>query len=177
MKISLEINNVDDLARIHDITPDRFMRMWATVVKNLARSNAQEAARASNGRSFWQREILPSVRDVVEGDQATVYSDSYIAEHVHTGGPIRPRVRRYLAIPLPWNKKRDKHPSDYPRDALFAKTSKAGNVLLFKRPAKGKELDKPLFVLKEEVKQKPRPWWPDSDAVEKETERFFRDDF
>lgn len=177
LKISVEIKNVEDLARIHDITPDRFMRMWAIAVKNLAKGNAQEAARASKGHSFWQREILPSVHEDVEGDQATVYSDSYIAEHVHTGGPIRPRNRRYLAIPLPWNKKRNKHPSDYASNALFAKVSKAGNLLLFKRPAKGKELEKPLFALKEEVLQKPRPWWPDQAAVDAETERFFRKNF
>lgn len=177
LKISVDAREVENLVPDAEISPERLLRVWKKAMKNLAIQNAQAAAEGSGGRGFWQREVIPSVHDEIVGDQAVVYSDSYIAEHVHTGGVIRPVKSRFLAIPLPGNGERGKWPSDYGEDELFAKTSKAGNLLLFERPGKGRELKAPLFVLKEQVTQKPRPWWPTSEQVDAETARVLEEDF
>ena len=100
MEIKIKVDDAETMAKLRKISPERFMRAWAIAVKNLARKRAQEAAAKSGGRSFWQREILPSVHEEVNPASARVYSDSHIAEHVHAGGVIRARLRKYLAIPL-----------------------------------------------------------------------------
>lgn len=139
------------------------MVAWSVEVGNQARKNAM----AHGGRSFWRREIAGSVMEDVTGpDTAMVYSTSYIAEHVHKGGIIRPKNGRMLAIPLT-DAARRKWPREWPRDELFIIRRKHDGkdqaVLARKKGKRG--LLEELYVLKRWVEQDPRPWWPDDQSV------------
>jgi hypothetical protein len=183
MEVKITVEDGRTLEQLRDISPERFMRAWAVAIKNLAKRNAQEAAKKSGGRSFWQREILPSVHEEVSGSSARICSDSYIAEHVHTGGVIRPRQRKYLAIPLSQSL-RKKSPRDLPWHTedgkpVFLPRKRGPGWVMFDYAGRGKNRKlRPYFALvPETAPQKPRPWWPDDAAVQAETERFFREDF
>ena len=80
---------------LQELSPERFLRILAVAVKNMAKRNVHEAGKG--GKSFWQREILPSIREEVSPDYFSVYSDSYIAAHVHHGGEIKPKKSQFPA--------------------------------------------------------------------------------
>lgn len=181
MEIKFRIDDRETLERLAGLSTERFMRIWAVAIGNLARNKAQGKASEENGRSFWQREVIQSVREEVTGpDTGVVYSDSYIAEHVHTGGWVKPERTKFLAIPID-RSVRKKFARDIPGLVLFgAKTTKDrdGMFLGKKLYAGGKrEKIKPLFVLKRQVWQKPRPWFPTQEEADAETKRFFEEDF
>lgn len=175
MEIKIKLDDAEMLEQLRAMSPERFMRAWAIAVKNLARKKAQEAAAKSGGRSFWQREILPSIHEKVDQFSAEIYSDSYIAEHVHTGGVIKPRTRKYLAIPVD-KSVRGKSPDEYSGLVFLRRKDEGPNGRAYlAKPMKTKV--KPLWVLKRSVMQRPRPWWPDDAEVSSESLRFFREDF
>ena len=181
----MELKIVMDVAQVqkelHGLDPERFMRAWAVAIKNLAKRNAQEAAAKNGGRSFWQREILPSVHEEVQRATAIVSSDSYIAEHVHTGGVIRPKTRKYLAIPLDKSLRRKGptslrwHTDD--GEPVFLPRRRGPGWVMFDYAGRGKNRKlRPRFALvPETAPQKPRPWWPTQDEAEAESALFFQD--
>ena len=89
MEVKITVDYKDAVQGLDEISSKRFMKAWAIAIKNLAKHNVQEKANESNGRSFWQREILPSIHEEVGDAYASIYSDSYIAQHVHDGGVIQ----------------------------------------------------------------------------------------
>lgn len=175
MEIKIKVDAGDTLKAFEDMAPERFMKNWAVAIANLARKNAFE----KGGRSFWKREIGQSVKEEVTGPATgSVYSDSYIAEHVHTGGVIRPNPpAKFLAIPIDKSIRRKKiFARDYPWPGgkpVFMQ-DKSGKVYL---GAQLKTKVKPLFVLKRSVMQQARPWWPSEAETEAESRRFFEQDF
>lgn len=181
MKVKISVDYKDAIQGLDEISSKRFMKAWAIAIKNLAKNNVQKKASDSNGRSFWQREILPSIHEDVGESYAEIYSDSYIAQHVHDGGVIRPRNRKYLAIPLQASLRKKS-----PRDISW-KTKSGKPVWVPRKNGNGyvlcdlfgrKKTLQPKFALVTETKpQRPRPWWPDEAAADAETERFFREDF
>jgi len=179
MEIKIKVADGETLEQLREMSPERFLRAWAIAVKNLAKRKAQEAAAKSGGRSFWQREILPSIHDEVNPTSARVYSDSYIAEHVHTGGVIRPRLRKYLAIPLD-NKLKNKGPEDVPwrtpkhKPVLLPRKHGPGFVMLDYAGRK-KELKAKFALVPETKPQKPRPWWPEEWEAREVTEEIISD--
>lgn len=183
LKIDVKVEPEGDLLEeLRGLSPERFLRAWAIFTKNLARNNAQKAASGSGGRSFWQREILQSIHDSVGADSATVYSDSYIAEHVHTGGVIRPRTRKYLAIPLDPRLKK-KGPGDVAwrtpdKEPVFLPRKRGPGWVMMDYAGRGKRkyLEPKFALVPETLPQRPRPWWPSDEDIEKETRRFFEED-
>lgn len=181
VKITVDADRTQE--ELRGLDPERFMHDWAVAIKNLAKRNAQEAAAKSGGRSLWQREILPSVHDDVQDVTATVSTDSRIAEHVHTGGVIRPRTRQYLAIPLE-KSLRKKSPRDLPwrtddGKPVFLRRKRGPGWVMLDYTGRGKNRElRPRFALvPETAPQKPRPWWPDDAAIQTETVRFFQKEF
>ena len=183
MEIKIKVDDAETMAKLRKISPERFMRAWAIAVKNLARKRAQEAAAKSGGRSFWQREILPSVHEEVNPASARVYSDSHIAEHVHTGGVIRSRLRKYLAIPLD-KKLKKKGPKEVPwhtpkGEPVFRPRKYGPGWVLLDYQGRGRNRKYvPKFALVPETRpQKPRPWWPEEWEVKDLTEQYISEIF
>ena len=183
IKITWTVDDGETIAKLLGLKPERFLRAWAVVIKNLAKRGAQRAAAESGGRSFWQREVVASVHSEVAGNVATAYSDSIIAAHAHTGGVIRPRHRKYLAIPLD-RKLRNTGPEDLPwrtedHKPVFLRRRRGPGWVMGDYAGRGKNKQfTPRFALvPQTAPQKPRPWWPDDNAVELETLRFFNEDF
>lgn len=140
------------------------------------RQYAQQKARAVIGGGFGD-EIARGSIQIDDNDplRHEIYAggkNGYIAEHIHTGGTVRPKNRKYLGIPLG-----EQLRGLYPREVqgLFCLKSKKGNLLLFRRPKKRAYLEAPVYLLKESVTHKPRPWWPDDVEVQTETIKVFRD--
>jgi len=183
MNVKFIVDDSETLQQLREIFPERFMKRIAVVIKNLARNSAQEQAKKSGGRSFWQREVVQSIHEQVSGDTAEVYSDSYIAEHAHTGGVIRPATRKYLAIPLD-RKLRGKSPEKLPwrtkdGEPVFLRRRRGPGWVMGDYAGRGKNKRfTPLFALvPETAPQKPRPWWPNAAAIDAEVLRFFEEDF
>ena len=183
MNVKFIVDDSETLQQLRDIFPERFMKRVAVVIKNLARNNAQEQARRSHGRSFWQREVVQSIHEQVGKDTVEVYSDSYAAEHAHTGGVIRAKTKKYLAIPLD-PKLKKKSPEELAwrtkdGEPVFLPRRRGPGWVLGDYAGRGKnKLFAPRFVLvPETAPQKPRPWWPDAAAVDAEVTRFFAEDF
>ena len=102
--------------------------------------------------------------------------NGYIAEHIHTGGPVRPKSRKYLAIPIDKSVKK-MYPREYPGDLVLIRKKDDGpnGRAYLAKPMKTKI--KPLFVLKRQIVHKAKPWFPDEAAAQAETEKFFADNF
>lgn len=181
MEIKIKVADGETLEQLREMSPERFLRAWAIAVKNLAKRKAQEAAAKSGGRSFWQREILPSVHDEVNPTSAQVYSDSFIAEHVHTGGVIRPRLRKYLAIPLD-KKLKKKSPEDVPwrtpdGKPVWLPRKRGPGWVMLDYAGRKKELKAKFALVPETKPQKPRPWWPEDWEAREVTEEIINDLF
>lgn len=183
MKIRFEVNDAETLAQLHGLSIDAFVEGWAEAVLQLAKKNAREKI----GGKFGEKTVAGSIEQQSHGVTAEVYTggpSGYIAEHVQTGGVVRSRNGKPLAIPLP-NEATDAYNPNrlFARELklrlpLFKLRSKKGNDLLFRKPGKGEKLEKPLFVLKAETRpQAPRPWWPTDAEVEKATMEFFEENF
>ena len=154
----------------------------APVLGEILLELAQRKARNKLGKNFGESVVARSVELDLRGDhQVEVYSDNPIAIHVHTGGPIRSRNGKKLAIPLPNESTAKYNPRrTFARDLsvpLLAITSKKGNRLLFRDPGKNGKLEPPLFVLKSETKaQKPRQWFPSVAEAQAELTRFINEE-
>ncbi len=175
MDIKFKINDAETMAQLHGLSIAAFVEAWAEAVRGLARKNAMEKV----GGDFGRNVVAESVRQDTHGLISEVYSKGKIGEHVHNGGPIQSGNGKVLAIPTKWNLRRDLFASAWPNDSLlFLKSEKRNRAYLFKTPAKGEKLGRPMFFLTPKTKpQKPRPWWPDDMAVESETIRFFDKNF
>lgn len=175
MDIRFKISDAETLAQLHGLSIDAFVEAWAEAVRGLARKNAIEKIGGNFGRDV----VAESVRQDTHGLISEVYSKGKIGEHVHSGGPIQSSNGKMLAIPTKWNNRRDIFASAWEKDALILlKSKKRNRAYLFKTPAKGEKLGRPMFFLTPKTKpQKPRPWWPDEMAVQSETIRFFNENF
>ena len=171
MQIRITVNDLETLSALAKLSPEQYMRAWSTVVKQAAEKNLRDRIGGDFGhdlaRSAVQIDEAPLHHDVYVGGE-----NGYIAEHVHTGGVIRPKNSQYLAIPI-----------DRSVKGLFAREVD-GLVFLRKkdegpngraflaRPMKRKI--KPLFVLVKRTKpQRPRPWFPDQAEAQAVTDNFF----
>ena len=56
MQIIFEADLNKMTEELQELSPERFLRILAVAVKNMAKRNAHEAGKG--GKSFWQREIL-----------------------------------------------------------------------------------------------------------------------
>ena len=166
MQIRIKVNDLETLSALAKLTPEQYMRAWSTVVKQAAEKNLRDRIGGDFGhdlaRSAVQIDETPLRHDVYVGGE-----NGYIAEHVHTGGVIRPKNSKYLAIPI-----------DRSVKGLFAREvpdlvfMRANGKAFLARQMKRKI--KPLFVLAKQTKpQRPRPWFPDRAEADAVTTNFF----
>ena len=166
MQIRIKVNDLETLSALAKLTPEQYMRAWSTVVKQAAEKNLRDRIGGDFGhdlaRSAVQIDETPLRHDVYVGGE-----NGYIAEHVHTGGVIRPKNSKYLAIPI-----------DRSVKGLFAREvpdlvfMRANGKAFLARQMKRKI--KPLFVLVKQTKpQRPRPWFPDQAEAQAVTDNFF----
>lgn len=176
MEIKFKVDDVDTLAKLNGLTPRQFMIKWTGEVRKLA----QKRAREKIGGDFGDRIAKGSIQtDESNPLRHTIYTggeNGYIAEHIHFGGVIRPKERKYLAIPVDDDVK-GKYPREYPGKLVFLRKKDEGlhGRAYLAKPMKRKI--KPLWMLKRSVNQRPRPWWPEEWEVHEVTEEFIREKF
>lgn len=143
------------------------MRPLTATIGDLAQKNAREKLKGRFGAK-----IARSVE--IDLDGQTIYCSSYIGEHAHEGGTIRAKNGKNLAIPI---NQMARESGEWPREIpdLFA-VNVGRKVFLAKESADGKNLDF-WFVLKPQVYQDPRPWWPDDDEVLARAKQFLEDHY
>jgi len=169
--------SVDDAVRqLENLSPRQFMLAWTTKVRQIV----QNAARTKIGGDFGSRIANGSIQtDEADENRHSIYlggENGYIAEHIHTGGVIRPKEAKYLAIPIDKSVK-GMYPREYPGELVFLRKPDDGpnGRAYLAKPMK--RSIKPLWVLKRSVDQKPRPWWPEQAELESATMKFFEDNF
>ena len=176
MELKITVNDRDVLEQLSKLTPRQFMIAWTTAVKQYAQKKAREKIGGDFGDLIARHSILTDDSDPDRHEIYTGGENGYIAEHIHTGGVIRPRERKYLAIPIDKSVK-GKYPREYAGDLLvWRKKDDGPNGRAYLAKPMKKKL-KPLWILMRQVTQKPRPWWPDNMEVQSETIRFFNDNF
>lgn len=176
MQATIKFNESEMLEKLTGLNHAEFMAAWSTTVLQFA----QKRAREKIGGNFGDRIARQSIHvNDSNPDLHIVHmagENGYIAEHIHTGGTIKPRYRKYLAIPIDKSVK-GKYPSEL-ADGLIVVRKKddgpRGRAYLAKPMQKGIKI---LYVLKNQVNQKPRPWWPDDAEVKQVTLAFFRENF
>lgn len=176
MNIKFTVDSQAELDRLATLSPREFMVAWTTAVKQFAQKKAKEKIGGKFGAEIARSSILTDDRDPDCHEIYTGGENGYIAEHIHTGGEIRPRHRKYLAIPIDRSVKQV-YPREYSGELILVRKKEDGprGRAYLAKPLKTKL--KMLYVLKDKVNQKPRPWWPDELEVESETIRFFNNNF
>ena len=176
MEIKFKVDDSDTLARLNGLTPRQFMIAWTTKVKQFAQQRARERIGGDFGHEIAKGSIQT---DDSNPNRHVIYTggeNGYIADHIHFGGVIRPKERKYLAIPVDDDVK-GKYPREYPGKLVFLRKKDEGpnGRAYLAKPMKRKI--KPLWVLKRSVNQRPRPWWPEEWEVREVTEEFIREKF
>ena len=176
MEIKFKVDDSETLARLNGLTPRQFMIKWTGEVRKLAEKRAREKIGGDFGDEIAKHSILT---DDSDPNRHTIYTggeNGYIADHIHFGGVIRPRVRKYLAIPVDDDVK-GKYPREYSGKLVFLRKKDEGphGRAYLAKPMKRKI--KPLWMLKRSVNQRPRPWWPEDWEVREVTEQFINENF
>jgi len=173
MEIKFKVDDSDTLARLNGLTPRQFMIGWTTKVKQLAEDRAREKIGGDFGHDIAKGAIQTDESNPLRHTIYTGGENGYIADHIHFGGVIRPKERKYLAIPVDRSVK-GMYPREYAGDLVFLRKKEDGphGRAYLAKPMKRKI--KPLWVLKRSVYQKPRPWWPEEWEVREVTEELFR---
>lgn len=176
MKLKITVDDRETLQALSKLSPREFMIAWTTAVKQFVQRKAREKIGGDFGDLIARHSILTDDSDPLRHEIYAGGENGYIAEHIHTGGVIRPKERKYLAIPIDRSVK-GMYPREYGGDLVFLRRKDEGpnGRAYLAKPMKRKV--KPLWVLKRSVSQRPRPWWPDDTAVQAETERFFNENF
>lgn len=176
MQVSADFHSEMLLKKLSGLSHLEFMAAWSTVVNQ----HIQQCARRRIGGDFGDKIARLSIlTDDRNPDKHVIYTggtNGYIADHIHSGGVIKPRNRKYLAIPIDKSVK-DKYPSEL-SDELFVirrqEDGTRGRAYLAKQM---KRKVKFLYVLKSQVYQKPRPWWPDDNEIRQVSQNFFNETF
>ena len=176
LEIKIKVHDQETLDKLNGLSPREFMIAWTTEVRKLAQKRAREKIGGDFGDRIARESILT---DETDPNRHSIYvggENGYIAEHIHFGGVIRPRERKYLAIPID-RSVRGMYPREYPGDLVLLRKKDEGpnGRAYLAKPMKRKI--KPLWVLKRSVNQRPRPWWPEDWEVREVTEQFFKENF
>lgn len=176
MNVKFTVNDADTLASLANLNADQILSAWANAIQELAKRHAREKIGGDFGI-----EISRYIELEINGDSAEIRTDrhnGYIGEHVETGGVIRSRNGKKLAIPTRWNTQKGTFARNRTEPLFVLRSQKSNRAYLFEQPGKGEKLKHPLFVLVDQTKpQKPRPWWPTQAEAEAETARYFKEDF
>lgn len=133
------------------------------------RDKIESRIREKIGSGGFGQELAEGIRTKADNTTLVVDHESndstHIAEHVHCGGIIRPKTRKYLAIPIDASV-RDEYPSDHTwltngGKPIFLRRKAGRGWIMAESRGRGKTQKlKPLFVLVPQTKpQKPRPIW------------------
>ena len=152
------------LAEAGPLLPRELKTFLAGVAEAMARRHGGAWPGGTGDRTLSRRsgDLIQSVKDSVRVTSTTLANVQggiggafYLRTHEY-GATIRPKKAKYLAIPLPEALNANGTPKlASPRQwkNTFVKQSKAGNLLIFQK--RGRQIV-PLFVLKKEVKIRPR---------------------
>ena len=176
LELKFKVHDQETLDKLNGLSPREFMIAWTTEVRKLAQKRAREKIGGDFGDRIARESILT---DETDPNRHSIYvggENGYIAEHIHFGGVIRPRERKYLAIPVDRSVK-GMYPREYPGELVLLRKKDEGpnGRAYLAKPMKRKI--KPLWVLKRSVNQRPRPWWPEDWEVREVTEQFFKENF
>lgn len=176
MNLKITVDDREVLQELSKLSPRQFMIAWTTAVKQFAQQRARERIGGDFGDGIARNSILTDTQDELRHEIYAGGENGYIAEHIHFGGVIRPKERKYLAIPVDRSVK-GIYPREYGGDLVFLRRKDEGpnGRAYLAKPMKRKV--KPLWVLKRSVTQRPRPWWPDEQEVRAVTETFFKNNF
>lgn len=176
MEVKFTVDDRETLEQLSKLSPREFMIAWTTAVKQFVQRRARQRIGGDFGDLIARHSILTDDRDPEQHEIYTGGENGYIAEHIHTGGVIRPKTRKYLAVPIDKSVK-GSYPREYPGDLVLIRKKEDGpnGRAYLGKPMKTKI--KPLWVLMRQVTQKPRPWWPDENEIHSETVRFFAANF
>ena len=176
MEVKFSVEDRETLAQLAKLSPREFMVAWTTAVKQFVQRRARQRIGGDFGDLIARHSILTDDRDPVRHEIYVGGENGYIAEHIHTGGVIRPKTRKYLAVPIDKSVK-GMYPREYSGDLVLVRKKEDGprGRAYLGKPMKTKF--KPLWVLMRQVTQRPRPWWPDDNEVRSETVRFFAANF
>ena len=176
MQIRFSVDDSSTLQDLYNLTPRQFMIAWTTAIRQYVEKQARQKIGGDFGDDIARHSILTDTQDPERPEIYTGGENGYIAEHIHTGGIVRPKTRKYLAVPVDKSVK-GLWPREYPGDLVMLRKKDEGpnGRAYLAKPMKTKI--KPLWILLRQVTHKPRPWWPDEVAIEGETIRFFRDNF
>ena len=176
MKLSVSVDDSDLMKKFAELSPRQFMIAWSTAVKQYVQQQAREKIGGNFGDNIARNTIQT---DDTNPERYEIYpggENGYIAEHIHTGGIVRPKSRKYLAIPIDKSVK-GIYPREYAGDlTLIRKKEDGTNGRAYLAKVMKKKV-KPLWVLKRSVRHTPRPWWPGEAEVRKVSEDFFRENF
>ena len=176
MELKIKVDPSATLEQLEELSARQFMLAWTTAVKQFAQQQAREKIGGDFGHEIGNHSILIDDQDPLKHSVYVGGENGYIAEHIHTGGPVRPKSRKYLAIPIDKSVKK-MYPREYSGDLVLIRKKEDGpnGRAYLAKPMKNKI--KPLFVLKRQIVHKAKPWFPDEAAAQAETEKFFNDNF
>lgn len=176
MQATIKFNETELLEKLTGLNHAEFMAAWSTVILQYA----QKQAREKIGGNFGDRIARQSIH--VNDNNPDLHivhiagENGYIAEHIHTGGPIKPRYRKYLAIPIDKTAK-GKYPSEWAQKLIVLRKKEDGLRGRAYLALQMQKKIKVLYVLKNKVEQKPRPWWPSDAEVRHVSLQFFQENF
>ncbi len=167
MKQVLKFKSISDkLQEMTQIERRLIMKEWGTETANLLKSRAE----SQGGRRLWST-VARSVRMISVSDaevkvfvspesKGTISDVSAVALFRETGGTIKAKNHKFLAVPL--NDDAKKKPPRAMGDLFILKTAEKA-FLAQKTPA-GRKI-KMMYLLVHKVTQKARPWLPTDDEV------------
>ena len=176
LEIKIRVDDSDTIEKLNGLSPRQFMIAWTTKVKQFAQQRARERIGGDFGDRIARGSILT---DETDPNRHSIYvggENGYIAEHIHFGGVIRPKERKYLAIPVDRSVK-GMYPREYPGDLVLLRKKDEGPNGRAYLAKQMKRKVKPLWMLKRSVNQRPRPWWPEDWEFREVTEEFIRENF
>ena len=183
MKLSIRMDIRDFLSAaakmsLEGLLPDFVAKTLAAAFRDKIENNI----RSKIGTGPFGAELAGGIRTKADGSNLLVdhvtNDTNHLAEHVQDGGVIRPRERKYLAIPIDRSVK-----GEYASDHAW-KTPDAKPLLIRKKedglsgraylaePRGKRGKPKFLYVLVRQTKpQRPRPYWPTDQEIVTLTER------
>ena len=182
MKISIRMDIRDFLSaaekmQIHARLPEFVAKTLAAAIRDKIETNIHSKI----GTGPFGNELAGGIRSKPEGTTLTVdhvtNDTNHLAEHVQDGGVIRPRQRKYLAIPLMKELRGEspefvhwRTPNGEP--VWLPRKRGPGWVMLdYVGRKKNRELQAKFALVPETKPQRPRPYWPTDQEVVTLTER------
>ena len=174
--VKIKVDDSETLKELSALSLQGHVARWTEAVRELA---ADKAGKLGSNVGPKAADAITTREEGLKGEVLLDGPNARMAAHIHLGGPVQSSNGQVLAIPTKWNANKKDFASTYGENYFVLLRSKKGNrAYLFKNPAKGEKLGRPMFVLTPKTRpQKPRPWWPDDAEVEAATVKYFEENF